>query len=467
MSRRVGISVLAAAVLLGAAAVLLGAAAVLLGAAAVLLDPAAARAAGPAVTHARLDNGLRLVLSEQPAVPIVAIDCLVDGGARVDPAERPGLAALTGALLEEGTEGRSGQDIARLIDSLGGAFAAGGSSDWVSVEASVLSRDFETGLDLVGRSLREPTFPPEAVERLRADTLGELQASEEHPGYVASRSFRQALFGNAPYGHPPHGTTASVEAITRDEILAFHANWILPERTICAIVGDVATKRMQEVAEKKLGAWKSGASPPEPAPATAPPSRVLLVDMPTTQANIVIGQIGVERTNLDFFAIRLMNHILGGGGFTSRLVDTVRDKKGLAYSIHSGFGSNRFPGAFQVVLQTKVESTKAAIDLVRTEIRKIHEHGVTREELEAAQDYLTGNFPLSLDSTSKLTGFLAQIEYFGLGDDYIETYGDRIRAVSAEDVGEAARKYLDPDALVQVVVGPEAALAAQGLRAAP
>lgn len=427
-----------------------------------LIGPSAL-AAGPEVVRTQLDNGLRLVLSEQPAVPIVSIDCLSDGGARVDPAARPGLAALTGALLEEGTKGRSGQDIAKQIDSLGGSFSSGTASDWINVGASVLSRDFETGLDLVARSLMEPTFPEEAVERLRTETLGELQASEEHPGYVASRGFREALFGSAPYGHSAHGTEESVKAITRAEIIGYHQNWIVPQRTICAIVGDVKPKRMEEVAKKKLGSWKRGASPAEPEPATPPPARVVLIDMPTTQANIVIGEIGVDRKNPDFFAIRLMNHILGGGGFQSRLMDTVRDKNGLAYSIHSGFGSNRFPGAFQVTLQTKVESAKAAIDLVRAEIAKIHEEGVTEEELVAAQDYLTGNFPLSLDSTSKLTSFLAQIEYFGLGDDYIETYGDRVRAVSTEDVADAARKYLHPDALVQVVVGPEAELTSQGL----
>lgn len=427
----------------------------------------AADAAGPQVTRTTLDNGLRLVLSEQPAVPIVAIDCLVDGGARVDPVARPGLAALTGALLEEGTKGRTGQDIAKQIDSLGGSFSSGTASDWVNVGASVLSKDFETGLDLVTRSLREPTFPEEAVERLRGDTLGELQASEEHPGYVASRAFRKGLFGSAPYGHPAHGTPESVKAITRPEIIGYHQNWIVPERTICAIVGDVKPKRMEAAARKKLGSWKRGNSPAEPKPATAPPAHDVIVDMQTTQANVVIGEIGVDRKNPDFFAIRLMNHILGGGGFQSRLVDTVRDKNGLAYSVHSRFGSNRYPGAFQVSLQTKVESAKAAIDLVRAELAKIHKSGVTQEELTAAKDYLTGNFPLSLDSTSKLTSFLAQIEYFGLGDDYIETYGDRVRAVSAEDVASAARTYLHPDALVQVVVGPEADLTAQGLQTTP
>ena len=227
----------------------------------VLGNVPASSAAKPAVQRVTLGNGLRLVLSEQPSVPIVAINCLVDGGARVDPPNRPGLAALTGALLEEGTQGRTSQDIAVLIDSLGGSFGTGASSDWISVGAAVLSRDFATGLDLVSRSLREPTFPEEAVERLRDDTLSSLKAARDRPGSVASRGFRKELFGNAPYGHPASGTEDSVKSISREEIVAFKTDWITPARTICAIVGDVKTDRMQEVSEKKLGSWESRSSP--------------------------------------------------------------------------------------------------------------------------------------------------------------------------------------------------------------
>jgi len=426
-------------------------------------SPMAVHAGGPEVSRVTLENGLRLVLSQQTSVPIVAIDCLVDGGARVDPVDRPGLAALTASLLEEGTEGRTSQDIALLIDSLGGSFETGGSSDWIYASSAVLSRDFETGVDLVSKSLRVPTFAPDAVERIRADTLGDIQSAEENPGYVSMRGFRKALFGDAPYGHPVEGTSESLRAITRDEIVRFHGTWIRPERTICAIVGDVEPAKMESVAREKLSAWARGGPAPEPSPATAKPATAVLIDMATTQANVVVGQIGVARENPDFFAIRLMNHILGGGGFTSRLVNRVRDAHGLAYSVGSSFDSSRFAGPFQVVLQTKVESAGEAIRLVREEIEKLHDQGATEEELHAAQDYLTGNFPQNLDSTAKLAGLLAQIEYFGLGDDYIEKYGERVRAVTLEEVRDAAREYLHPDALVRVVVGPEELLASQGL----
>lgn len=425
----------------------------------------AARAAGPVVERTTLGNGLRLVLSQQRSVPIVAMNCIVDGGARVDPPGKAGLASLTGSLLSEGTKGRTSEEISRLIDSLGGSFDTGTSSDWVLASAAVLSRDFATGVDLIARSLREPTFPPEEVERRRKETLGALEADEDEPGLVAHRAFRKALFGDAAYGKPVDGTPESVQALTRDDVLAYHRDEIRPDRTICAIVGDVPTSEMKATVERLLGDWQGAGKPLVARQATPPPATSVVVDRPVTQASIMLGQIGVARSNPDYFPILLMNWVLGGGGFNSRLMQTIRTKGGLAYSVASAFESSKLPGAFQVALQTKVESAAEAIRLVRAEIVKLHEEGATEAELKAAKDYLTGNFPLRLDSTGKLAGLLGQVEYFGLGDDYIESYAEKVRAVTLDDVKRAAGKYLQPDTLVQVVVGPQAQLATQGITA--
>ena len=425
----------------------------------------AARAAGPVVERTTLENGLRLVLSQQRSVPIVAMNCIVDGGARVDPPGKAGLASLTGSLLSEGTKGRTSEEISRLIDSLGGSFDTGTSSDWVLASAAVLSRDFATGVDLIARSLREPTFPPEEVERRRKEILGELEADEDEPGLVAQRAFRKAVFGDAAYGQPVDGTPDSVKSLTRNDVLAYHRDEIRPDRTICAIVGDVPTSEMKATVQRLLGDWRGTGKPLAAHAATPPPAKSVVVDRPVTQASIVLGQIGVARSNPDYFPILLMNWVLGGGGFNSRLMQTVRTKSGLAYSVASAFESSKLPGAFQVALQTKVESAAEAIRLVREQIVKLHDEGATEAELAAAKDYLTGNFPLRLDSTGKLAGLLGQVEYFGLGDDYIERYAERVRAVTLDDVKKAAGKYLQPDALVQVVVGPQAQLAAQGVTA--
>jgi zinc protease len=427
----------------------------------------AASAAGPVVERVKLDNGLRLVLSTQRSVPIVAINCIVDGGARVDPPDKAGLASLTGSLLSEGTKGRTSEQISQLIDSLGGSFETSTASDWVLANSSVLSRDFTTGVDLVARSLREPTFPEEEVERRRKEMLGDLESDEDEPGVVAQRAFRAAVFGDAAYGHTVDGTQTSVAALTRDDVVAFHQREIRPERTICTIVGDVDTAEMKATAQRLLGDWHAGGEGLTAKAATPPTPKSVVVDRPVTQATVVVGTIGVARSNPDFFPILLMNYVLGGGGFNSRLMQTIRTKSGLAYAVSSHFEGDKLPGPFEVVLQTKVESAAEAIRMVRAEIMRLHDEGATPEELQAAQDYLTGNFPLRLDSTGKLAGFLGQIEYFGLGDDYIERYAERVRAVTLEDVRAAAKKYLQPDALVEVVVGPAAKLAEQGITSTP
>lgn len=421
--------------------------------------------APPIVERTTLDNGIRLVLSTQRSVPIVAINCIVDGGARVDPPGKAGLASLTGSLLSEGTKGRTSEEISRLIDSLGGSFDTGTSSDWVLASSAVLSRDFATGFDLIARSLREPTFPPDEVERRKKEILGELEADEDQPGVVAQRAFRAALFGDAAYGNPLDGTPASVAALTRDDVLAYHREAIQPARTICTAVGDVPTSEMKAKAQELLGDWRASGEPRTAVQAKDPGAKSVVVDRPVTQANIVLGQIGVARSNPDYFPILLMNYVLGGGGFNSRLMQTIRTKGGLAYSVSSHFEGNKLPGPFQVVLQTKVESAAEALRLVREEIVKLHRDGATQQELDAAKDYLTGNFPLRLDSTGKLAGFLGQVEYFGLGDDYIERYAERVRAVTLDDVKKAANEYLHPDAMVQVVVAPAAKLAEQGITA--
>ena len=418
-------------------------------------------APGLKVERETLPNGLRLALAQQSAVPIVALTCLIDGGARVDPQDRPGLAGFTAALLEEGTATRSSQEIARLVDSLGGSLDTAAGTDWVSASVAVLSRDWDTGVELVAESLRRPAFRVEDIERLRAESLGELQAAEDNPGYVATRAFRRALFGEGPYGHLVDGTPESLRAISRDEVLAFHADEIRPERTICVAVGDVPTDRMRAVLAQRLGDWTATGTP-RPAPSVSPPapSRAL-VDKPISQANIIVGQIGVARTDPDYFPILLMNHILGGGGFTSRLMKIIRTEGGLAYAVDSSFSSTRLPGPFQVVLQTKVESAGEALSLVHREVQRLHDEGVTQAELDQAKAFLTGSFPLRLDSITKLGGFLAQVEYFGLGDDYIDRYAERVGAVTVEAVGKAAQEHLDPEHLVEVIVGPEQAIAPQ------
>lgn len=408
-----------------------------------------------------LPNGLRLVILEQSTVPIVTVDCLVDGGARVDPRTQPGLASFTADLLDEGTQQATGPEIARRIDSLGGSLRVGAGQDWIYAGTSVLSRDFRTGLGLVAASLRYPTFPEAEIERIRRETLGAITSSDENPAVIASRTFRGALFGDTPYGHPIIGTPESVRTLSRADIVDFHQRILKPNKTICAVVGDVTEAEVLSQIETAFGDWKGKAYAEVGRAATPPSPRKIAVFQPTSQASIVIGQLGISRDNPDYFPLLLMNHIFGGGGFTSRLVERVRTKEGLVYSIYSRLSSTRLPGAFRIGLQTKAENAEKAIQIVREELANMHQDGATPEELEAAKDYLTGSFPLRLDSTGKLSGLLAQIEYFDLGDDYISTYTERIRKVTVEEVRSVARKYLRPEGLIVITVGPENGPSAQ------
>ena len=301
----------------------------------------------------RLPNGLRVVIAEQKTVPIVAINCLIDGGARIDPRSQPGLASFTADLLDEGTRDATGPEIAREIDSLGGSLYVGASQDWTLASASLLARDFRIGLKLIANSLRFPTFPTDEIERVRRETLGAIKASDEDPASVASRTFRAALFGDTPYGHPIIGIPESVSGFSRSDVVKFHQENLKPDKTICAIVGDISPADALAAVKEFLGDWSGVAAQHTarlPAPASA---RNIAVFQPTSQASIVIGQLGIARDNPDYFPLLIMNHILGGGGFTSRLVERVRTREGLVYSIFSRFSSTRLPGAFRIGLQTK------------------------------------------------------------------------------------------------------------------
>ncbi|MBI2360643.1 MAG: insulinase family protein, partial [Deltaproteobacteria bacterium] len=229
-----------------------------------------------------------------------------------------------------------------------------------------------------------------------------------------------------------------------------------PNRAILAVVGDVSHQQMVSALGQAFKGWKMGPSESEVSPQPTPGApEVVRVNKNITQANIIVGHAGVPRGHPDYYAIQVMNYILGGGGFTSRLMEEVRNQRGLAYSVYSGFYSDNYIGTFQATMQTKNETAGEAIRIAREEIDRIRQRGVTEEELEAAKSYLIGSFPLRLDTNRRIAGFLAQVEYLELGSDYVERYPDLIRAVSREGVQRAAERYLQPEKLIVVVVADQ------------
>ncbi len=412
----------------------------------------AATAEAPA--RLTLSNGARVIVSEQHAIPMVVIQVLLDAGARRDPKGKEGLAGLTADLLTEGTKKRSASQISEAVDSLGASLDSGADTDYASVGLTVLSKDLDRGLDLLFDVLLQPSFPDAEIARRRDAALASIQAEQDNPGRLAGRRFLELVFPEEPYGHPVIGTSDALKKLKRSEIVDFYRRFYRPDQAIISISGDVSTEDIRTRLEAGFRDWKPGAEAPFVYPEVKlPVASVATIDKPLTQSNIILGHRGLTRNNPDYYAVTVMNFILGGGAFTSRLMDSVRVKGGLAYSVGSGFSVNKSPGSFQVSLQTKNASASEAIQRTCSEIERIREEEVSDEEISDAKLYLTGSFPLRLDSNAKMAGFLAQVDFFQLGDDYIERYAERINAVSKQDILRVARKYLRPEELSLVLVG--------------
>ncbi|MFQ5668255.1 MAG: M16 family metallopeptidase [Candidatus Binatia bacterium] len=410
----------------------------------------------PAAERRTLPNGARLVVSEQHALPMVVVQILIDAGSRRDPRGKEGLASLTADLLTEGTPTRTASQISEAADFIGASLGASAGTDFATVNLTVLRKELDRGLDLLTDILLHPTFRDAEVVRRREAALAAMRARKDNPGSVAQRAFVNALFNGEPYGHLVIGNPTSVRRLTRGDLVAFYRRNYRPGGAIVTVAGDVVVAQITRRLRSALGEWRGGTARPFTYPTGAVHQRqTVRIDKPITQANVVIGGRGIARNNPDYYALRVMNYILGGGGFSSRLLDNIRTKAGLAYSVSSFFTTSKAPGSFQVVLQTKNRSANDAIQRACGEIARLRQEPVSDEELESAKLYLTGSFPLRLDTTRKIAGFLSQVEFFNLGADYAESYPKRIRAVTKEDVLRVAQQYLHPERMDLVVVADQ------------
>jgi zinc protease len=401
-----------------------------------------------------LSNGMVLLTSEQRTLPMVSIELLVDAGSAHESAPQAGLANLTAKLLTYGTKRRSAVQINETLDFIGASLETACGQDTASLSMTVLKKDLGTGLELLADVLTQPTFPQPEIDRQKQAIIATIRATEENPGAVAGKAFAAALFPQSPYGRPVEGTEASVKALQQKNLQDFFARYYRPNRSIIAVVGDVSEQEIASLLETALRSWSKG----EPsAVATAPvkigPSKLVRVNKDLTQANIVMGHSGVARGNPDYYAIQVMNYVLGGGGFSSRAMDSIRNERGLAYSVYSFFAAERSHGTFEFVMQTKNETAMEAIRIGNDEIRRMREEPVSDQELNDAKDYLIGSFPLRFDTNRKVASFLAQVEYFKLGLDYPDRYPDLIRSVNGEEVLRVAKQYLHPEMLMTVIVG--------------
>ncbi len=407
----------------------------------------------PRVERIVLPNQLVLLVAEEHSVPLITVHLLIDSGSRRDPSGKEGLAHLTAKGLLLGTSTYSVTAFREALDFMGAFLTSRAGRDNTTLGLRVLKKDLDRGFDLFMEALTQPTFPQEEIQRQVEKTLAALQSAEDRPGEIARKAFKRTLFSNNPYGHPVEGTRESLSRITRGAALQFHKTYYHANNAILAIVGDITIEEVRAKLIPRLSQWPMGKIPDEHFTSTfTEEPRTVKIDRNISQANLVLGHKGISRKNPDYYASTVMNYILGGGGFGSRLFEEIRVKRGLAYSVASYFDPGKYPGSFQISLQTKNASAQEAVYLVRQEIERIQREPVSEKELGKAKKYLIGSFPLRLDTQSKLARFITQIEYHDLGLDYCEKYPSYINAVTREDVLRVAKSYLHPRSAILVVV---------------
>jgi zinc protease len=398
-------------------------------------------------------NGLVILHSEDHSLPFVTFELLIDAGSRRDPIGEEGLSYLTAKGLMLGTSGHTLSAINEELDFIGASLSTSSSRDYSTVSLRVMKKDLETGLNLLIEVLTQPSFPGDEIKHEVEKTLAAIQEEEDQPEVVAEKEFLRSLFLESAYGHPVEGTRQSLPKIKTEAIIQFYRKYYHPNNAILALVGDINNDEIKMKILPILEKWHSGKIPKENFKAVfAEGPKSIEVDRKITQANIILGNPGISRNNPDYYALTVMNYIFGGGGFASRLLEEIRNKRGLAYSVESFFDAGKYPGSFQIVLQTKNSSAREAISLALEQMKKIREAQVSEQELEGSKKYLIGSFPLRIDTQGKLANFLIQEEYYGLGLDYPEKYPSLISSVTREDVLRVAKTYLHPGSYILVVV---------------
>lgn len=408
----------------------------------------------PPVNRLSLPNKMVLLLAEEHSLPFVTFQVVVDGGSRQDPNGKEGLAFLTAKGLLLGTSKQTLVSINEALDFMGASLNVSANKDYATISLRVLKKDLEKGLGLLAETITRPIFPEEELRKEASKILGAIKSAEENPGQIAQKAFNGIVFQDSPYSHPVEGTKESVPKLTREDVVRFYKTFYHPNNAILSIVGDITLKEVKTQIIPLFAEWPEGSIPKSMVGQdVVEKGRIVRINRNLAQANIIIGGIGVARSNPDYYALTVMNYILGGGGFGSRLMEEIRVKRGLAYSVSSFFDPKKFQGVFQVVLQTKNASAREAIALALKEMGLIRKEPVSAEALQRAKNYLIGSFPMRFDTQGKLVNFLSQVEYFGLGLDYPEKYPALIKSVSREDVLRVAQKYLHPEQSLQVIVG--------------
>lgn len=407
-----------------------------------------------AVEELQLDSGLTLLAVQNPGVSTFACAISLDVRPGDEPDDRCGLANLVGDTLDEGTKLHDALGFATAVESIGGAFE--GNSRGGLIQCPIEAQ--KAGVDLLREAVLHPTFPGQEVRRVQGEVLTEILADEDDPRSVAGRRFRAEVYGEHPLGRPPQGTRVSVADLKPKHLRAFHDEYFRPANGYVAASGPDTPARMLAMLKKAFAGFR-GKAPKhvDPAPAVLPPkSRDVHVPMAREQVHVYLGHVGVRRTHPDFYALSVMDHVLGTGpGFTSRTSKKLRDEQGLCYSVSAGItpSAGEEPGMFTAYIGTSPEHRQKAIDGFFAEIERIRKEPVLREEIEDVVAYLTGSFAFGLERNSNLAGYAIRAKRYGLGFDFLHHYPEIVRGITAEHVLAAAEAHLHPERMITVSAG--------------
>ena len=409
-----------------------------------------------------LPNGLQVIAVSHHEEPVVSVRLIVRAGPAQDPADKPGLASLAATLLDQGTTTRSAAQVATAIDSIGGVLNTGAGADLTYVNAVVMKDSLAVGLDLVSDVVQHPAFAPEEIERQRQQLLSGLRVSYDDPDYLANIVFDRLVFGFHPYGRPQSGTPETLAGLTRDDLLAFHRKWFGANNAILAVVGDVTAQEAFAGVDRAFGSWgraaADAAKPPEP---PTPARRLVIIDKPgAVQTEIRVGNVAIARKNDDFTALDLAVKVLGGEG-ANRLHRVLRSERGLTYGASADLTAMQQSGEIEAETNTRSATTAETLRLLVDEIWRITRDPVGDRELDGAQEYATGSFPLTIETPSQISLQILNAIFYGLDLNQLQTYRDRVNAVTVDEIQRVARTYLHPDQLTIVLVGDAASFVDQ------
>lgn len=398
-------------------------------------------------------GGITAWLVEDHTIPFSALELRFRGGTSLDaPGKRGGVYLMTG-LLEEGSGDLRAQDYARALESLAAEFSYDADKDSLSISARFLTENRDDAMELLRQTLFEPRFDQDALDRVRAQVLAGLRSDAKNPNNIAGLSFAKMAYGDHPYGSDGKGTLDSVAALSRQDIFDAYEAVFARDRLYVSAVGDITAEELGTLLDDLLGTLPDKGAPiPGPADVTIE-GGVTVVDFDTPQSVALFGQKGIEREHPDFFTAYVMNQILGGGSFETRLMTEVREKRGLTYGVYSYLVPRDLAAVYMGSVASANGKMAEAVEVIRNEWRRMAEEGVTEKELKDAQTYLTGAYPLRFDGNSRIASILAGMQMDELPISYVETRNDRINAVTLEDVKRFAAEFLDPNGLHFTIAG--------------